>query len=503
MSERRGIRHAGDYELEVLDLYTVSGRVFDLREVYVSLDIYEDIMSHAITGTLTFKDTNNLISIAPIIGQEQLALKVKTPQKNDYEEAIIDFTKNYLHVFKILTTAKINDYTKSVTISFTTFDVFMNSRVRVSKVYDGEPAEDMVQKILSDKKLINSTKKLNYEKSINNFKMVFPNVKPFRAIDMIAKRCVSKYNLSPTFIFYENCFGYNFKSLESIYHKDPVLGRYKQNISNLDSYTSSLHEEVLNIRDFKLLRSKDNLINLMNGLYSSNLVTYDWFSKKITSNSIGEQNVAENYEFNYIEDHIKSNTMTVNTGQKLHPGYPLLSESTGYDGKRISDFPDSVIFLESEVSNSNDKNKLFSELNNKSYDYPYDPNNPKSWLMKRRSKLGFLSQGVQLEVEVNGTTNLRVGGLIELEIPNTTNIKGEDKKDKRLSGRFLITKLHHTFSFEEGSTDLEKHICRMRVIRDDYGGKILPSQNSQIDGGRFSSHDVWSSTSIEKGRPMG
>ena len=68
MSERRGIRHAGDYELEVLDLYTVSGRVFDLREVYVSLDIYEDIMSHAITGTLTFKDTNNLISIAPIIG---------------------------------------------------------------------------------------------------------------------------------------------------------------------------------------------------------------------------------------------------------------------------------------------------------------------------------------------------------------------------------------------------------------------------------------------------
>ena len=81
---------------------------------------------------------------------------------------------------------------------------------------------------LSDKKLINSTKKLNYEKSINNFKMVFPNVKPFRAIDMIAKRCVSKYNLSPTFIFYEICFGYNFKSLESIYHKDPVLGRYKQ-----------------------------------------------------------------------------------------------------------------------------------------------------------------------------------------------------------------------------------------------------------------------------------
>ena len=54
------MRYAGDYKLEELKLHTTSGRSFDLTEVYVAIDIYEDMMSNAITGTLTFKDTNNL-----------------------------------------------------------------------------------------------------------------------------------------------------------------------------------------------------------------------------------------------------------------------------------------------------------------------------------------------------------------------------------------------------------------------------------------------------------
>ena len=267
------MRYAGDYKLEELKLHTISGHSYDLTEIYVAIDIYEDIMSNAISGTVTFKDTNNLISNSPIVGQEQISLKVKTPQKTENEDVVIDFTKNYLYVHKILNTQKINDYTQAVTLSFTTSDIFTNNRVRLSKVYEGKPSE-IVRKIIRDD--LKSKKKLYIEDTLNNIKMVFPNVKPFNAISMLCKRAVTKtFSQSPTFLFYETCFGYNFRSLDNIYSLGKILGKYKQSMSNLKNKETSLDTELYNIRDIRILQSKDNLINLMAGLYSSNLITYD------------------------------------------------------------------------------------------------------------------------------------------------------------------------------------------------------------------------------------
>ena len=485
------MRYAGDYKLDELKIHTTSGRSFDLTEVYVAIDIYEDIMSNAITGTLTFKDTNNLISNAPIIGQEQISLKVKTPQKTENEEIVIDFTENYLYVHKILNTQKINDYTQAVTISFTTFDVFTNSRVRISKVYEGMPQE-IVTKIMRDD--LKSKKNFYFQEAFNNIKMIFPNVKPFTAVGMVSKRAQSSTN-APSFLFYETCFGYNFRSLDNIYKEGKILGKYKQGISNLENKDISLETELSNIRNFRILQSKDNLINLMAGLYSSNLITYDWFTKIINKLPDGpnKHKVNSEYKFDYLKYFDKAST--ANRGKKISYGfygnisnlsesYPLVSESTGFEGKICTEFPDAVVYLESESTDPKTGffNKNFTDLEGKTYTNPYNPNNSKEWLMQRRSRLGLLDQGVIIEIEVNGTTNLRVGELVYLEIPNTTNFKNQPRQDVRLTGNFLITQLHHTFGFEEGGQQ-QKHIARMKVIRDDYSDEPLPSKPTRIDLG--------------------
>lgn len=489
------MRYAGDYKLEELKLHTTSGRSFDLTEIYVAIDIYEDIMSNAITGTLTFKDTNNLISNAPIIGQEQISLKVKTPQKTENEEVIIDFTENYLYVHKILNTQKINDYTQAVTISFTTFDVFTNNRVRISKVYEGEPSE-IVTKIVRDD--LKSKKKLYFEKTLNNIKMVFPNVKPFTAISMLSKRAVT-YSQSPTFLFYETCFGYNFRSLDNIYQnqKHPegkILGKYKQSISNLKNKDISLKTELFNIRNFRILQSKDNLINLMAGLYSSNLITYDWFQKKINDKNLNPNQM----KFDYIEYYKSGYNKTVNSvigggrgGAVKTNGFPLVSDSIGYEGKLYTNFSDSVVYLESENSDpSNSYNKSFTDLNGKTHiNSTYDRKYNEDWLMQRRSRLGLIEKSVVIEIEVNGTTNLRIGELVYLDIPNTTNFKNQPRQDVRLTGKYLITQLHHTFGFEEGGQQ-QKHLARMKVIRDDYSDEPLPSKPTRIDSGGAENIDL-------------
>ena len=476
------MRYAGDYKLEELKLHTTSGRSFNLTETFVAIDIYEDIMSNVITGTLTFKDTNNLISNSPIIGQEQISLKVKTPQKTENEEVVIDFTKNYLYVHKILNTQKINDYTQAVTISFTTSDIFTNNRVRLSKVYEGEPSE-IVRKIIRDD--LKSKKKLYFEETLNNIKMVFPNVKPFNAISMLCKRAVT-FSQSPTFLFYETCFGYNFRSLDNIYRLGKILGKYKQSMSNLKNKDTSLDTELYNIRDIRILQSKDNLINLMAGLYSSNLITYDWFQKKINNKNLNPKQM----EFDYIKYYKGGYSKTVNSssgggrGAVKTNGYPLVSDSVGYEGKTYTEFSDSVVYLESENSDPSDSyTKSFTDLNGKTHiNSTYDRKYNEDWIMQRRSRLGLLDQSIKIELEVNGTTNLRVGELIELEIPNTTNFKNQPINDVRLTGKYLITQLHHTFGFEEGGQQ-QKHLARMKVIRDDYSDKPLPSKPAKSDLG--------------------
>src|SRR6056300_1568073 len=127
---RNELQYAGDFHIDELRLVTVKGNSFSLKDAYSSLEIYEDILSNSITGTLSFQDTNALVRNGPIIGQERLYLKIFTPQNSPNEKTIIDFTKNVLYVNKVLSVTDVNDGTQAVTVSFTTQDAYMNNRVR-------------------------------------------------------------------------------------------------------------------------------------------------------------------------------------------------------------------------------------------------------------------------------------------------------------------------------------------------------------------------------------
>src|SRR5210317_667256 len=219
---RNTIQYTGDFDLEIAEISCVSGNTYDVKELVSAIDIYEDIGANAITGTITIVDTINLVYNAPFIGQERLRLKVQTPQDSPTEETIIDFSKNYLYINQVLSVTDINDQTRSTVLSFTTQDVYMNNRVRVSKSYTGEPST-IIKKILRSPTLLDSKKKLFFEETADNYKFVIPNMRPFSAINMIAQRCLSAANgLAPTYIFYETCFGYHFRSVDNLFNQPTV-----------------------------------------------------------------------------------------------------------------------------------------------------------------------------------------------------------------------------------------------------------------------------------------
>ena len=74
-----GIVAAGQYELVTLSIKSHNGFVMDLRQVMASLEIYEDIYSTSMTARLGIVTTEDLVTILPIIGQEEVIISVDHP----------------------------------------------------------------------------------------------------------------------------------------------------------------------------------------------------------------------------------------------------------------------------------------------------------------------------------------------------------------------------------------------------------------------------------------
>ena len=71
---------AGDFIIEELILITSNNLAVDLTASVMGLTLYESIVDMTVTGTIALYDSVNLASYGPIIGQEYLHLKIKTPE---------------------------------------------------------------------------------------------------------------------------------------------------------------------------------------------------------------------------------------------------------------------------------------------------------------------------------------------------------------------------------------------------------------------------------------
>lgn len=451
---RKVLKNAGDFVLERLDIAMVNGSMLDLKEIVTSINIYEDIYANAISGTISFTDTNNLVYNGPIIGQERIYLKIYTPQNSPTEETVIDFTKNVLYVNKINSVTQINDTSRAIVLSFTTQDVYMNHRVRVSKSYAGEPSE-IIKKIIRSPTLLDSKKKIFLEPTSNNYKLVIPNIRPFAAINMIAQRCMSSaHGLSPTYLFYETCFGYHFRSIDSLFDQPTVKARFEEHTAQAmndvgeQDYVAGME----NLIEFSPDSTQDSLVNTRAGMYSSRAIFYDWYGKSITKK-----------KYNYLDEFSKDK----HAQQNAYEGSanPLISEALEFGGKRLSDFENSNLYVQGTILDGvSDKN--YYELEGSTHaDYtnPYQGNNIDKWCLRRKSRMNQLQLGMKMKIEVIGRTNIQVGDLVEIRIPSMTT-STDDNINKYLSGRYLIRQLHHSFT---SLNEQNMHKCHMLVVKDD------------------------------------
>ena len=146
------IQYAGEYELQELKLYSSTGNVIDLTTTTIEINLFEDMNRTSMSGSVIIADTNNLILNTPILGQEYVSLKIKTPSLDGEE---INFTDHVFCAYKIGVRSDLSQSSELFEIHLTTPELQKNIRTRISKSYTGT-IDEIVTDVIRNELFVNS-----------------------------------------------------------------------------------------------------------------------------------------------------------------------------------------------------------------------------------------------------------------------------------------------------------------------------------------------------------
>ena len=447
-----GLTGAGDFELEVLDLVTVSGMRIDLTASCIGITIYEDIFSLALTGTIAISDAFNLPSHGPILGQEYLYLKIRTPSFPNAPTTAIDFSENVFLVHSISTRQAITEGVQGYVLSFASQELVKNQRLKVTQSLTGSWS-DLVEQMLRDEKYLNTTKNVLIERTAGVKRFVAPNIRPLDVVVLGTKQAIAQTGGEPTFLFYETFDGFHFRSLASIYNEAPSFSfKTVQHGSNPPAGRGmDIAKQMETILHYSIVNNNDTIVGYRAGMYGSKLITHDIINKTYKMNRY-------NYHDNFAsEPHIVSGTTAERTE------YPFVSEVYVNQEGRISDYLGRT-FVVPETNSSLDSEKDAQHVTTANTS-PFSSYRPSSWLQRRNSQMLQLENAFNINLKVHGNTMIRVGKVVTVKIPyvQASSVKNEEPFDKFYNGPFLIKRIRHDFLMNQSPP---KHIMSMNLVKD-------------------------------------
>ena len=483
--DENNLQYAGEFRISEIAIFNVYGNVAGIATASAELSIYEDIEQNFITGNLTFVDTEDLVNKLPILGQEYLEFKVRTPLKSTYGEGEYDFTNTRMAVYKC-TKERLNSNTQQVSLDFISTEAIKDSNTKISRAFDG-PYDDAVAKIFKNTWGLNSKKKFYVQPTQGNFKFVAPNTRPTDLMNMIASRAVPKTSIAPGYFFYENGQGFHFRSIDSFFFMakseglapHPEMFEYfadSETARGLNNPRDNPMSQMRTVKSFKVLPQNDLITGQRTGTYASKLITHDQYNKTF-----------KEHEYNYIDDYIRTPHLEKDdamTDQAEYRGFipqahydfndteTTNTRSQGSAYKYLSDYSDARIMVQSNTANIHNSNMK-------------EGYKVSEYVQRRKNILGTMN-ALQCELETHGNTHLNIGHIIRINVPragrNKFGIKSADH-DKYLTGRWLITAIRHSFNIAD-----QIHTMALTCIKETYKTplyeKASPLQISVKDEGK-------------------
>jgi len=463
------IDFAGDYNLNGIILQShagTGGRVPDaeggvnIQSLVQELNIYEGINQAAVFGTLVMIDSSNIVGKLPIQGTERLFFKLSTPGASKMEH-IIDATEATGHpfyVYKISNKQQPAQGTLVYTLHFASREFLRNIRTKVSQAYSGK-LSDMVKQIVGDKNGLDSRKKLYFEETRNSDKLVIPNLSPFKAINMIAKRAMPKNTKGVGYYFFETTKGFYFQSWEGMcakygrMEKEPVQQFFymPQNIDDPNIEDKTAHD-LKSVESYKFINTfHDTAAAQALGTYGHRVITHNLYNK---SYNTADWNYHEQFASTIHADFTQDSSSDTKPAVRGNP--------VDYDDKNISDYSESLVTLMPTTQFLHDDD---------TGNFGTDVKNDATFEGIRNGQKMQVEAGTAVRLTVKGQTYIHPGQVIDFNIRpveegKTTNSK--QSYDPQYSGRYVITKIRHRVTKQDYKMVLE---CRKDSVREALPGK--------------------------------
>jgi hypothetical protein len=424
-----GIFYPQDFALQKLDFINASGQRFEMQKLMVEMSYYEDIYSFCASGSVTIRDSQGFIELFQLSGNEYMEInfgKVKDAANSDDQ---------IFHVYKIgkrLPTGNLND--EFYTLYFCSEELYLSEQLKISKSYLGQKISSIVKSILTDILKTKSSKINKIEETIGVYDFLVPRFKPLETISWI-----STYARPDTggkgsdMLFYENRYGYNFRSLQSIY-KDPVYASYRYQQKNLSKDLEKIQDKVTSVLDYEFVKTYDVLNDTNSGTFANQLISLDPITRKSSVTN-----------FDYTKYQKESASLNGNKVLNSSPNRLGTTPNQNYSA-----------VTKVAIGNSNQAQSPYikqapGSVAKDIYLETYIPN--------RSAQLGLANYTV-LKIMIPGDPGVTAGSIINFELLSLKPSSTTKEADRFYSGKYLVSAVRHVIN------DSGSYITILEIAKD-------------------------------------
>lgn len=401
-----GIRSPSEFNINYVRIMSSSMSDFvDITKMILYVEIFESIYSPFITLNISVADNISMSAMLPFRGEELVELDIVGP---DGETGL---RKQAFYIYKVTDRVQISDKTFGYVMQCITPAAIADMNLKLSQAMSGQPSDIVQNKLLKDalgvnKPLVNYPTKYSIS-YISNYWSPLQNMK------YICDRAVSYDGNSPSYVFYETKYKYNFVPLNAL-----VAQPSKANfIYSTNTHATDMETQLTVIHRLFTDVSFSYIDRLMSGAYGNRTLVVDPTRKS--------------YHYSYYDF-----TESYNKFNRLN----IQNFSSDAVPRRV--------------------NSVFRHRTAPTSSVPGMPlEATDSWYGPRMTELAAISAST-IQIDVSGRFNLVAGDVIDVLIPKTDIQAGNiEFVDPSLSGRYLITGLKHML-------DRTRHTLHIQASRD-------------------------------------
>jgi len=380
-----------------------TGNPVDITGIMLEMHIYEDMYKPFVTGTIAVYDTIGFRSKLPINGEEYLEVSWETPGG--------DVQEHEFYIYKISGAGAVGDNGQSYILSFASHEMMANAGTTMSYGFDGELLSDMATKIYEEsiKADTKSTieKVFDSEPTLTPRRMSFPAWSPAKIIREMTKTAQSAaHPTGADYKFWEDLQGFHFRSIQSlIFDIEPIKDSEQRERLHWTPNNSGINLSAMNqaIEHFNILNSGDTVKKLTNGTLASRMINFNPVTGAV-------ENIESDVEKVFAE--IGS----------MEAELPFTAEAKAALMKPAS-------FLKLHINDASEAFPSGAELFSQTQDVQ-----------------NGLFGNVQIELQLPGNSNRKIGQIAELRLPQNGARETEGLQlDRQLSGNVMITAINHAF----------------------------------------------------------